>query len=53
MAQGRIWFSRWLFAHPSDVVARDLNRWLERSKHLAQDITRRQRSPNPHDSRRR
>jgi hypothetical protein len=23
------------------------------SKHLAQDITRRQRSPNPHDSRRR
>jgi len=52
-AQGRIWFSRWLFAHPSDVVARDLNRWLERHKHLAQDITRRQRSPNPHDSRRR
>ena len=40
-------------AHPSDVVARDLNRWLERNKHLAQDITRRQRSPNPHDSRRR
>ena len=39
-------------AHPSDVVARDLNRWLERNKHLAQDITRRQRSPNPHDSRR-
>ena len=38
-------------AHPSDVVARDLNRWLERNKHLAQDITRRQRSPNPHDSR--
>lgn len=32
---------------------RDLNRWLERYKHLAQDITRRQRSPNPHDSRRR
>jgi hypothetical protein len=27
-------------AHPSDVVARDLNRWLERNKHLAQDITR-------------
>ena len=23
-------------AHPSDVVARDLNRWLERNKHLAQ-----------------
>jgi hypothetical protein len=30
-------------AHPSDVVARDLNRWLERNKHLAQGITRRQR----------
>jgi hypothetical protein len=29
-------------AHPSDVVARDLNRWLERNKHLAQHITRRQ-----------
>lgn len=29
-------------AHPSDVVAADLNRWLERNKHLAQDITRRQ-----------
>ena len=29
-------------AHPSDVVALDLNRWLERNKHLAQDITRRQ-----------
>ena len=29
--------------HPSDVVARDLNRWLERHKHLAQDITRAQR----------
>lgn len=29
-------------AHPSDVVARDLNRWLERNKHLAQDITRAQ-----------
>lgn len=25
--------------HPSDVVARDLNRWLERNKHLAQDHT--------------
>jgi len=35
------------------MVARDLNRWLERNKHLAQDVTRRQRSPNPHDSRRR
>jgi hypothetical protein len=33
--------------HPSDVVARDLNRWLERNKHLAQEITRAQR----HDSR--
>jgi hypothetical protein len=33
------------------MVARDLNRWLERNKHLAQDVTRRQRSPNPHDSR--
>ena len=31
-------------AHPSDVVAHDLNRWLERNKHLAQDITRRQRA---------
>ena len=29
-------------AHLSDVVASDLNRWLERNKHLAQDITRRQ-----------
>lgn len=28
--------------HPSDVVARDLNRWLERNKLLAQDITRAQ-----------
>lgn len=27
-------------AHPSDVIARDLNRWLERNKHLAQEITR-------------
>ncbi len=25
--------------HPGDVVARDMNRWLERNKHLAQDIT--------------
>jgi hypothetical protein len=24
-------------AHPADVVARDLNRWLERNKHLAGD----------------
>jgi len=29
--------------HPSEVVARDLNRWLERNKHLAQEITREQR----------
>lgn len=29
-------------AHLTDVVALDLNRWLERNKHLAQDITRRQ-----------
>jgi len=27
-------------AHPSDVVARDLNRWLERNKHLAQERPR-------------
>lgn len=26
--------------HPSDVVARDLNRWLERNKLLAHEITR-------------
>jgi hypothetical protein len=31
-------------AHPSSVVARDLNAWLERNKHLAQRITRRQRA---------
>jgi hypothetical protein len=31
-------------AHPSGVVAHDLSRWLERNKHLAQDITRRQRA---------
>jgi hypothetical protein len=31
-------------AHPSDVVARDLNCWLERNKHLAQEVTRRQRA---------
>ena len=30
-------------AHPSPIVARELNRWLERNKHLAQDITRAQR----------
>lgn len=27
-------------AHPSAMVARDLNTWLERNKFLAQDITR-------------
>lgn len=27
-------------AHPCDVVACDLNRWLERNKHLAQEATR-------------
>jgi hypothetical protein len=26
-------------AHPSDVVAYGLNRWLERNKHLGQSIT--------------
>ncbi|HEX5062088.1 MAG TPA: hypothetical protein VFV99_22115 [Kofleriaceae bacterium] len=31
-------------AHPSAVVARDLNRWLERNKHLGQEITRRQQA---------
>jgi len=35
-------------AHPSDVVARDLNHWLERTKHLAQHITRRHRSTTIH-----
>lgn len=34
-------------AHPSDVVARDLNRWLERNKHLAQEITRAQHRRRP------
>jgi hypothetical protein len=29
-------------AHPSDVVAADLNRWLERNKRLAQDTGDRQ-----------
>ena len=29
--------------HPSEVVARALNRWLERNKHLAQESTRRRR----------
>jgi len=27
-------------AHPSDVVAQGLSRWLERNKHLAQELTR-------------
>jgi hypothetical protein len=31
-------------AHPSEVVARDLNRWLERNKHLGQEITRRKQA---------
>lgn len=31
-------------AHPSDVVAHGLSRWLERNKHLAQEITRGRRS---------
>ena len=31
-------------AHPSEVVARGLTRWLERNKHLAQDVTRRQQA---------
>jgi len=35
-------------AHPSEVVARDLNLWLERNKHLGQEITRRQRAARPH-----
>jgi hypothetical protein len=30
-------------AHPSDVVAQGLSRWLERNKHLAQDLTRARR----------
>lgn len=27
-------------AHPSELLARDLNRWLELNKHLAQDFFR-------------
>ena len=34
-------------AHPSDVVARDLNRWLERNKHLGQEINRRHNAARP------
>lgn len=30
-------------AHPSDTVAHGLSRWLERNKHLAQDLTRARR----------
>lgn len=40
-------------AHPSDVVARDLNQWLERNKYLGQDITRRQRAARRAQSQRR
>jgi hypothetical protein len=31
-------------AHPSECVARTLNRWLERNKHLGQEITRRKQA---------
>jgi len=31
-------------AHPSEVVARGLSRWLERNKHLAQELPRIRRS---------
>lgn len=31
-------------AHPPECVARDLNRWLERTKHLGQAITRRKQA---------
>lgn len=31
-------------AHPSAIVARDLTRWLERNKHLGQEITRRKQA---------
>jgi hypothetical protein len=31
-------------AHPPDVVARMLNGWLERNKHLGQEITRRKQA---------
>lgn len=30
-------------AHPSELLARDLDRWLEKNKHLAQDFSRRNR----------
>ena len=31
-------------AHPSEVVARHLNQWLERNKYLGQDVTRRKQA---------
>ena len=31
-------------AHPSEVVARNLNQWLERNKYLGQDVTRRRQA---------
>jgi hypothetical protein len=31
-------------AHPSEVVARNLNQWLERNKHLGQHVTRRKQA---------
>jgi hypothetical protein len=31
-------------AHPSQVVAQNLNQWLERNKHLGQEITRRKQA---------
>lgn len=31
-------------AHPTPLVARDLNRWLERNKHLGQDVIRRKQA---------
>ncbi len=31
-------------AHPSDVIARSLSKWLERNKHLGQEITRRKQA---------
>lgn len=40
-------------AHPSEVVAKGLNRWLERNKHLGQEITRRQQADRLQQLRRR
>jgi hypothetical protein len=31
-------------AHPSEVVARNLNQWLERNKHLGVAVTRRKQA---------